>query len=530
MRYQLKLIIGVMFLCTLCILLLSCKERLFNNAYDEQFTLHPPQDLKIDQISDNVFTITWLDNYESEDGYSIDKKVGGGNWIIDYLILGENENSFTDTIGLFEVTHYYRVKVFTTERTSDLSPVGSIFPYNNSPTPSSIYPIVYKNQSFQIRWSKNTDDDFYKYLLYQSTTNDLNSAFKIYDTESVDDTSYTVTDIQYNVMLYYWVVTLDTTHIKIWNPSVMGSSYSKIVYISGNNQLMTMDIDGTNKQVLYIADYILRYPMFSPTGTRITFAILNNNFETHIGAINIDGTDFKEINTGDNIIIYHPQFSPDEQWLYYSSSDGIHRIDTNGNNATIINNDGFFDSFSNHFTPDGNTIVYITNNENNNRQIYKMGVVGDNITNLSNNDEYNWGPTASNNKIVFYRVVNNYQNIFIMDINGNNEINIANTHLQIQASHAFSPDGQTIAFDAYENGGKLYEYDIYSNDTRLITAVDGGIHYPVYYPNGGRIIFGAHFGNFSSREIYIVNTDGSELFNLTNNNTSDEYPQIQPQP
>ena len=431
MRHHAKTVIKITILCTLCIIALSCKERLFNNIFDDP-----------------------------------------------------------DSI----------------------------------PVSSTIYPINYQNQSFNIEWSKNTDYDFYKYLLYQSTTDNLNNASIIYESESVTDTSYTITEIQNDELRYYWIETLDYWDLKSISPSVRGSSYSKIAYISGDNLLMTMDIDGNNKTVLFTAGYFLKHPMFSPSGKQIVFENLVDNTTTHIGIINSDGTDYREINNVNNNLIYHPQFSPDGQWIYYSS-DGIHRIDTNGNNMTIINDNGLFGSFSNHFTPDGNTIVYEGNNESGHLQIYKMGVSGDNLLNLSNNDEYNWGPTASDYKIAFGRSVIDHQEIFIMDINGSNEIQIANTHQNYDAYHPFSPDGQRIAYGTYESGGKLYEYDINSNDKRLITEVDGGIHYPVYYPSGDKIIF--QLGN---SKIYIVNTDGSGLINLTNNNSWDKHPQIQPQP
>ncbi len=398
------------------------------------------------------------------------------------------------------------------------------------PVSSTIYPINYQNQSFNIKWSKNTDYDFYKYLLYQSTTDNFDNASIIYESESVTDTSYIVTGVQYDEIRYYWIETIDYWDLKSISLSVRGDSYAKIAYISGTNQLMLMDIDGKNKKVLYTADYIIRYPMFSPSGTQIVFENLIDNYTTHIGLINIDGTGFTGINTGDNIIARHPQFSPDGQWIYYSSSGGIHRIDTEGNNNIIINDNGFFDSFSNHFTPDGNAIVYIANNENHNRQIYKMDISGDNIINLSINDEYNWGPTATNNKIAFGRTVIDHQEIFIIDIDGSNEINVANTYQKYDAYHPFSPDGQRIVYSTYENGGKLYEYNVESNDKRLITEVNGGIHNPVYYPIGDKIVFEVHSGYFNSYELYIVNTDGSGLFNLTNNNTPDEHPQIQPRP
>lgn len=83
---------------------------------------------------------------------------------------------------------------------------------------------------------------------------------------------------------------------------------------------------------------------------------------------------------------------------------------------------------------------------------------------------------------------------------------------------------------AYESGGKLYEVDIDGTNKRLIANLGDGISYPVYYPSGNKIICQVYFQN-NKNEIYIVNTDGSGLINLTNNtNIYDQHPNIQPQP
>lgn len=405
---------------------------------------------------------------------------------------------------------------------------GSTNLIDSPPSPSTIYPINYQNHSFPIKWSKNSDDDFSKYILYESITDNFNDAVIVFESETVTDTTFAVSGIQYDEFRYYWIVILDYWHLQNKNPSVRGSSYAKIVYntiINGAQQLVTMDIDGVNKQVLTDSENHCQFPMFLPSGLKIVFVSYGEGY-SNIGIVNVDGTNFREITTGNNSYYAFPHFSPDEQWIYYGNEGEIYRIDVNGNNLTNITNNEREDGFSpltNHFTTDGNSIVY-SSKGNDNREIYKMDLVGTNQINLTNNNGRNSHPKiSSNNKITFM----SDGDVFVMDIDGNDQINISNTSTTSENGPTFSPDGQKVA---YESSGKLYEVDIDGTNQRLIANLGDSISYPVYYPGGGKIICEVYF-QYSGNEVYIVNTDGSGIMDLTNNpNISDGHPQIQPQP
>ena len=98
----------------------------------------------------------------------------------------------------------------------------------------------------------------------------------------------------------------------------------------------------------------------------------------------------------------------------------------------------------------------------------------------------------------------------------------------------WSPDGSKIAFNSDLNG----DYDIYimnQNGSNLINltnienplftnwAPDGG---PDWSPDGSKIVFESN--RDGDWDIYIMNQDSSEVINLTNNNANDGYPAFSP--
>jgi len=70
-----------------------------------------PTELAISVLESDKVEVTWRDNCIGEDGYKIEKKVSGGNWIKDYKTLGRNVTSFTDKTS-FGDSVFYRVYAF----------------------------------------------------------------------------------------------------------------------------------------------------------------------------------------------------------------------------------------------------------------------------------------------------------------------------------------------------------------------------------------------------------------------------------
>jgi hypothetical protein len=82
-------------------------ERIWNNPYDPDVdpNLWAPTDLEIERLEYHI-TLMWQDNSNLEEGFKIDKKVEGSDWIIEYGIVEENITQWTDTSETFLKINY----------------------------------------------------------------------------------------------------------------------------------------------------------------------------------------------------------------------------------------------------------------------------------------------------------------------------------------------------------------------------------------------------------------------------------------
>lgn len=175
-------------------------------------------------------------------------------------------------------------------------------------------------------------------------------------------------------------------------------------------------------------------------------------------------------------------------------------------------------------------IAFSTSRTVGNTQIFTMNADGSNPVNISNyrwtgDVESSWSPDGS--KIVYTtgRGTGN-DDIFVMNADGSNQTRLT-TDAGRDALPSWSPDGKKIIFYSNRTGGG----DIYlmnsdaTNQTRLTS--DPNIEYaPKFSPDGSKIVFQTNRdGNY---EIYSMNADGSSPVRLTNNTTNDYMPVFSP--
>jgi Tol biopolymer transport system component len=163
-----------------------------------------------------------------------------------------------------------------------------------------------------------------------------------------------------------------------------------------------------------------------------------------------------------------PTFSPDGTKIVFTSQrDGnfeIYVMDTvdsnndgNGDNPTRLTNHAAFD-FDPAWAPDGSKIAFISDRDAVGvpiHEIYVMDADGSDPVNLTNNptasdDSPNWSPDGS--KIVFTRRQNNNSDIFVMNADGSGQKRLTKK-AAFDGMPAWSPDGTKIVFTSTRGGG-----------------------------------------------------------------------------
>jgi hypothetical protein len=134
--------------------------------------------------------------------------------------------------------------------------------------------------------------------------------------------------------------------------------------------------------------------------------------------------------------------------------------------------------------------------------------------------------SPDNTKIVFVSWRNGNSEIYIMNADGSEQVNLTNNPL-LDSDPCFSPDGSKIIFVSERDGNKeIYIMNIDGSEQTNLTNNSAWDSQPSFSPDGSKIIFVSE--RDGNKEIYIMNIDGSEQTNLTNNLAADFAPNFSP--
>jgi Tol biopolymer transport system component len=140
-------------------------------------------------------------------------------------------------------------------------------------------------------------------------------------------------------------------------------------------------------------------------------------------------------------------------------------------------------------------------------------------------------PPHRGGRIVFESIREGDLDIFVMDADGRNQINLTADYPGDDASPSWSPDGAEVAFQREGPDGNVDIYVMLPDGTgvaRLTTdpAFDGA---PAWSPDGTRIaFFSQRNGGFGSEEIYVMDADGRHQVNLSRRPGRDANPAWSP--
>ena len=187
-------------------------------------------------------------------------------------------------------------------------------------------------------------------------------------------------------------------------------------------------------------------------------------------------------------------------------------------------------------------IAFVSKREGN-PEIYVMEADGRNQRNLTNNRDNDWWPSWSpdGKRIVFVSERDGNREIYVMDADGENPRRLTNNPNE-DWYPSWSPDGKRIAFMSLRDGHvidgrptfEIYVMDTDGGNPQNLTNNPNDDRYPSWSPDSQRIVFVSQRpGHFKSKilityEIYVMDADGQNEQRLTENRQNDFYPSWSP--
>jgi len=470
---------------------------------------------------------------------------------------------------------------------------------DSPPTVTEIDSTVFNNSDLYIYWTVNTDDDFSSLTVYESNSKDMSNSTVVFSSQ--DQTLYRADVYNYptNVIRYYQIEVKDKWGLKSQSSIVAVSSLQKIVFVSGSSgtsRLYTMDIEGnalTKPIEPYWDSNSYYYPQFSPDGKKIIYVTNARNYQQYgVFIMNVDGSGKTNLGGNHSSRPNRPKYSPDgSKIVLYSKKDGskyeIYLIDLDkpNNDWVRLTNNNNQERYP-FFSPDGNKVLFQTDRDGNN-EIYIMDLDGSNQTNLTKTDvaiqtydseiqpiwdnnctsschissNLNGGlnlsssisyseivnvasqgysglmrvkPEDPNNSVLYQKIIGNTSfgdrmpkggspldqtdedkiKKWIEDgATGWTAVGNADDSYSIFGS-PFSPDGSKIVFSSNRTGyNEVYIMDIDGSNQTQITNNAYNDYNPLFTPDGKKIVFDSTRDGGS--EIYIMDIDGTNQTNLT---------------
>ena len=155
--------------------------------------------------------------------------------------------------------------------------------------------------------------------------------------------------------------------------------------------------------------------------------------------------------------------------------------------------------------------------------IYTMNTDGTNLIELTRGDGPSWSPDGT--KIVFSfglgRWLGDVTDIYIMDANGANSVNLTKGRHKQNSMPAWSPDGTKIAFVSYrDHNHEIYTMNADGKNPKNLTLHLDSDTCPTWSPDGRKIAFESLqiAGEIPIlSDIFVMDADGANRTNITQN-------------
>ena len=191
-------------------------------------------------------------------------------------------------------------------------------------------------------------------------------------------------------------------------------------------------------------------------------------------------------------------------------------------------------------------IAFMSTRNADNGEIFVMNSDGKRVRQLTRHLQYDAAPAWSpdGKKITFMSFRDEHKlpgseatngEIYVMNANGTNPINLTQSPERADGSPSWSPDGKQIVFHVFEQGiADIWVIGSDGENPRNLTNHDALDGYPDWSPDGRQITFSSDRDGaekieaWENREVYVMNADGANPINLTNNPAWDGGPDWSP--
>ncbi|MBK9015103.1 MAG: PD40 domain-containing protein [Saprospiraceae bacterium] len=155
-------------------------------------------------------------------------------------------------------------------------------------------------------------------------------------------------------------------------------------------------------------------------------------------------------------------------------------------------------SMAHHFSPDGKSILFVSNIDHKQNEIYLMNLATGKTTQITENDRLNGSPTFHpDGKRIFYtsfmdrdsalKIINS--EIFVTDTLGSYHTRLTN-RIGNDGALDISPNGKTIACHYFLNGkADIYIMDIEGNNIKQLTSDTLDNRWPRWTPDGKHLAY-----------------------------------------
>lgn len=272
----------------------------------------------------------------------------------------------------------------------------------------------------------------------------------------------------------------------------------------------------------------------TPAGPCIVFVSNRSDDEdkSDLYILDIETSEITPLNTGfDNVVL--PKWSPDGSKILFAVKDvwNLYTINPDGTGLAQLTD---FRSNNGDWSPDGTQIIFQSDHQNEPQDtpdIYRIDIDGGNLVEIIDDPPVadfspRWSPDGS--QIMFISDRSGSYEIFQMNVDGSNITQITNTGVPI-IDIALSSDSNRIAFTyayLYPRAADLYIIDKDgSTDTVVQLTDDRGAAFndsPTWSKDGKEIFFSSNSsGNY---DLWMINVDGSSPVQLTDDKYNDSFP------